>query len=134
MLVKLEMQNPGGSLKDRIALNMIEAAEKEGKIKPGQTTLVDFTSGNTGKRRERAVAGAAVPHAMRHARLVRDDPTPPRRHTGDGRCRTGIGEAMVAATKGYKCVICMPQVCANVARTPRVAVACHSPIPRHACT
>lgn len=69
ILAKLEMQNPGGSLKDRIALNMIEEAEKRGEIKPGVTTLVDFTSGNT-----------------------------------------GIGEAMVAAAKGYKCIIIMPQV------------------------
>ena len=48
VLAKLEMCNPGGSLKDRIALHMIEKAEKEGLIKPGVTTLVDFTSGNTG--------------------------------------------------------------------------------------
>ena len=66
--VKLEMQNPGGSIKDRIAKSIIETAEAEGKLKPGMT-IVEATSGNT-----------------------------------------GIGLAMVAAAKGYKCVIIMPQV------------------------
>ena len=47
VLVKLEMQNPGGSIKDRIALNMIEEAEKAGTLKPGMT-VVEGTSGNTG--------------------------------------------------------------------------------------
>ena len=47
LLGKLEYFNPSGSVKDRIALNMIQAAEKEGKLKPGDTIL-DFTSGNTG--------------------------------------------------------------------------------------
>jgi cysteine synthase A len=42
------MQNPGGSLKDRIALQIIEAAEARGEISAGRTTLIDFTSGNTG--------------------------------------------------------------------------------------
>jgi len=69
ILCKLEMQNPGGSLKDRIALNMVEEAEKRGEISPGKTTIVDFTSGNT-----------------------------------------GIGYAMVAAAKGYQCIIIMPAV------------------------
>ena len=45
--VKLEYQNPGGSVKDRIALAMIEKAEREGKIQPGDT-IVEPTSGNTG--------------------------------------------------------------------------------------
>ncbi len=47
ILVKLESYNPGGSIKDRIAKNMIEKAEKNGKLKPGGT-IVEPTSGNTG--------------------------------------------------------------------------------------
>ena len=47
VLVKLEYFNPAGSVKDRIALAMIEAAEKEGKLKPG-ATIIEATSGNTG--------------------------------------------------------------------------------------
>jgi cysteine synthase A len=48
IFAKLEMFNPGGSVKDRIGVAMIEAAEAEGRIEPGRTTIVEATSGNTG--------------------------------------------------------------------------------------
>ncbi|MBQ9610435.1 MAG: pyridoxal-phosphate dependent enzyme, partial [Lachnospiraceae bacterium] len=48
ILGKLEYFNPAGSHKDRIALEIIEQAEKRGEISPDKTTLVEFTSGNTG--------------------------------------------------------------------------------------
>jgi cysteine synthase A len=48
LYAKLEAFNPGGSVKDRIGVAMIEAAEEEGRIEPGRTTIVEATSGNTG--------------------------------------------------------------------------------------
>ncbi len=48
LYAKLEASNPGGSVKDRIGVAMIEAAEAEGRIEPGRTTIVEATSGNTG--------------------------------------------------------------------------------------
>jgi cystathionine beta-synthase len=66
ILAKLEFLNPGGSVKDRIGLAMIEAAERDGKLKPGGT-IVEPTSGNT-----------------------------------------GVGLAIAAARKGYRCIFVMP--------------------------
>ena len=57
VLAKLEYINPGGSIKDRIAITMIEKAEREGKLKPGGT-IVEPTSGNTG-------TGLAIAAAIR---------------------------------------------------------------------
>ena len=48
VFAKLEMYNPGGSVKDRIGVAMVDAAERAGEIEPGRTTIVEATSGNTG--------------------------------------------------------------------------------------
>ncbi len=60
---KLEYCNPGGSIKDRIAVRMIRAAEDAGRIRPGRTTIIEATSGNTG-------IGLAMVCAVRGYRLV----------------------------------------------------------------
>ena len=48
MWAKLESLNPGGSIKDRVAVSMVRAAEADGLIRPGRTTIIEATSGNTG--------------------------------------------------------------------------------------
>src|ERR1700745_1699344 len=67
VLAKMESLNPGGSVKDRIAVAMVEEAEQSGRLKPG-ATIVEPTSGNT-----------------------------------------GIGLAMVAAARGYRLILTMPE-------------------------
>src|SRR5919106_2396125 len=62
ILAKLEYLNPGGSVKDRIGLAMIEAAERDGKLQPGGT-IVEPTSGNTG-------VGLAIVAARKHYRCI----------------------------------------------------------------
>jgi cystathionine beta-synthase len=62
LFLKLESQNPGGSIKDRIAVSMIEAAERSGELKPGGT-MVEATAGNTG-------VGLALVAAIKGYRLI----------------------------------------------------------------
>jgi cysteine synthase A len=63
VFVKCEQFNPGGSVKDRVALAMIERAEREGLLVPGKSTIVEPTSGNTG-------VGLALVSSVKHYRLV----------------------------------------------------------------
>ena len=71
ILAKLEYLNPGGSVKDRIGLAMIEAAERDGQLKPGGT-IVEPTSGNTGVGLAIAAAQQGLPLHLRDAR--QDEP------------------------------------------------------------
>jgi cysteine synthase A len=63
VFVKCEQFNPGGSVKDRVALAMIARAEREGRLEPGRSTIVEPTSGNTG-------VGLALVSAVKHYRLI----------------------------------------------------------------
>jgi cysteine synthase A len=63
VFVKCEQFNPGGSVKDRVALAMITRAESEGRLQPGRSTIVEPTSGNTG-------VGLALVSAVKHYRLI----------------------------------------------------------------
>ncbi|RUY40355.1 pyridoxal-phosphate dependent enzyme, partial [Mesorhizobium sp. M7A.F.Ca.CA.001.13.2.1] len=67
LFIKLESQNPGGSIKDRIALSMIAAAEKQGKLKRGGT-IVEATAGNTGL----GLAQVGIPKGYRIVLVVPD--------------------------------------------------------------
>jgi cystathionine beta-synthase len=67
LFIKLENQNPGGSIKDRIALSMIEAAENDGRLKPGGT-IIEATAGNTGL----GLAEVAVPKGYKLVLVVPD--------------------------------------------------------------
>lgn len=80
---KMESFNPGGSVKDRICLNMVETAEREGKLKPG-ATMVEPTSGNT-----------------------------------------GIGLALIAAVKGYRLILTMPDTMSEERRSLLSAYGAH---------
>ena len=67
LFVKLENQNPTGSIKDRVALVMIEAAEHEGKLRPGGT-IIEATAGNTGLGLALIAASERLPHHPRYSR------------------------------------------------------------------
>ena len=67
LFLKLENQNPGGSIKDRVARSMIEAAEKDGRLKPGGT-IIEATAGNTGL----GLAQVALPKGYKLILIVPD--------------------------------------------------------------
>ena len=69
IFAKLEYFNPESSVKDRIALNMLETAEKKGLITPGKTTIVETTSGNTGI----AVAAFAAAKGYKFVVYIQDE-------------------------------------------------------------
>ena len=64
LFLKLESQNPGGSIKDRIGLSMVEAAERDGHLGPHQRHLVEATAGNTGLGLGPFFCGTVVVHAF----------------------------------------------------------------------
>jgi cystathionine beta-synthase len=71
LYLKLELQNPAGSIKDRIGLSMIEEAEKRGDLRPGDT-IVEATAGNTGL----GLALVAAPESAILATVIGHDSTP----------------------------------------------------------
>ena len=103
VLAKLEMLNPGGSVKDRIGIRMIEAAEREGKLRPGGT-IVEPTSGNTGHGL--AIAAAIKGYRLHLRDAGQDEPgedRAPARLRGRGRDlpdRRGAGVARVLLLGG----------------------------------
>ena len=75
-VAKCEFFNAGGSVKDRIALRMIEEAEKEGRLKPGDT-IIEPTSGNTGRHHVPIALGFMFAHHFRWDRFLPFLPPPP---------------------------------------------------------
>ena len=84
LFLKLENQNPGGSIKDRVGLYLIQAAERAGQLKPGGT-LIEATAGNTGPGTGARRGAERLPPAARDSR--QDEPGEDLSPQGDGRAK-----------------------------------------------